>query len=121
MNIYSEIVLEHYKNPHNYGSISKANKKTVLFNPSCGDRIEMEAVFTKKKLEEIKFRGQGCAISIASASMLTYYVKNKANEDLQKLDKEFMIKMLGINLGPSRIKCALLPLEALHNLINSKS
>ena len=77
----------------------------------------MDALFEKDKVKQIKFKGQGCAISQASASILTDYVLNKAKEELKKLDKDFMIKLLGIELGPTRIRCALLPLEALHKLI----
>src|SRR3989344_4106812 len=99
MNIYSEVILDHYRYPRNFGSIKAPSKRSVLFNPSCGDKIELDVIFKKDKVEEIKFRGQGCAISQASASILTDHV-------------------LGIELGPNRIKCALLPLEALHKLIS---
>lgn len=118
MSIYQEIILEHYKNPRNFGTLKSPSKKTSVSNPSCGDKIEMDVVFTGKKIMEIKFSGQGCAISQAAASLLTEYSKGKTNEELQKLDKEFMIKLLGIELGPNRIKCALLPLEALHKLLH---
>ena len=117
MNIYRELILEHYKSPHNYGSIKNPSKRSVIFNPSCGDRIELDIILSKNKVEEIKFRGQGCAISQASASILTDYVQGKLKKDLKKIDKEFMIKLLGIELGPNRIKCALLPLEALYKLL----
>ncbi|OGK25832.1 SUF system NifU family Fe-S cluster assembly protein [Candidatus Roizmanbacteria bacterium RIFCSPLOWO2_01_FULL_37_13] len=118
MNIYSEVILDHYRYPRNFGSIKDPSKRSVLFNPSCGDKIELDVIFKKDKVEEIKFRGQGCAISQASASILTDHVLGKAKDELKKIDKEFMIKLLGIELGPNRIKCALLPLEALHKLIS---
>ena len=117
MNIYSELILDHYRYPRNFGSLKNSAKKSVIFNPSCGDRIEMDIIFEKDKVKQIKFRGQGCAISQASASILTVQVKGKSKEDLKKIDKDFMIKLLGIELGPTRIRCALLPLEALHKLI----
>ncbi|OGK14003.1 SUF system NifU family Fe-S cluster assembly protein [Candidatus Roizmanbacteria bacterium RIFCSPHIGHO2_02_FULL_37_15] len=117
MNIYSELILDHYQNPRNFGSIKNPSKKSVIYNPSCGDRIELDIVLKQNKIKDVKFRGQGCAISQASASILTDYVLNKAKEELKKLDKDFMIKLLGIELGPNRITCALLPLEALHKLI----
>ncbi|MBI4226345.1 iron-sulfur cluster assembly scaffold protein [Candidatus Roizmanbacteria bacterium] len=117
MSIYQEIILEHYKNPHNFGTIKNPSKRSSIFNPLCGDKIELEAIFKKGKVEKIKFRAQGCAISQASASILTDHVLGRIKEDLKKLDKDFMIKLLGIELGPNRIKCALLPLEALHKLI----
>ncbi|OGK39455.1 SUF system NifU family Fe-S cluster assembly protein [Candidatus Roizmanbacteria bacterium RIFCSPLOWO2_01_FULL_35_13] len=117
MSIYQEIILEHYKNPHNFGTIKDPTKKTSVSNPLCGDEIEMEIVFKKNKVSEIMFKGQGCAISQASASILTDFASGKSKDDLKKLDKNFMTKLLGIELGPNRIKCALLPLEALHKLI----
>ena len=117
MNIYRELILEHYKNPHNFGTIKSPSRRTVISNPSCGDRIELDIVFTKDRVKDIKFRSQGCAISQAAASLLTDYVWGKAKNDLKKIDKDFMIKLLGIELGPNRIKCALLPLEALYKLL----
>ena len=117
MNIYSEIILDHYQNPRNFGTIKNPSKKTVIFNPSCGDRIELDIIFSKDKIKEIKFRGEGCAISLASASILTGYTLHKAKDELKKLDKDSMIKLLGIELGPNRIKCALLSLEALSKLL----
>ena len=117
MNIYSELVLDHYRYPRNFGSLKNPSKKSVIFNPSCGDRIEMDALFEKDKVKQIKFKGQGCAISQASASILTVQVEGKSKEDLKKINKDSMIKLLGIELGPTRIRCALLPLEALHKLI----
>jgi len=119
MNIYSEVILDHYRYPRNFGRIKNPSKKSVLFNPSCGDRIELDALFEKDKVKEIKFRAQGCAISQASASILTVQATGKLKEDLKKIDKDFMIKLLGIELGPNRIRCALLPLEALFKLITS--
>ena len=110
MNIYSEVILDHYRYPRNFGSIKDPSKRSVLFNPSCGDRIQLDIVFSKDRVKNIKFRAQGCAISQASASILTDHVLGKAKD-------EFMIKLLGIELGPNRIKCALLPLEALYKLI----
>ena len=115
--IYEEIILENYKNPHNFGTIKDPTKKTSAANPLCGDEIEIAILFKKNKVEEIKFKGRGCAISQASASILTDFVLGKVKDDLKKLDKDFMIKLLGIELGPNRIKCALLSLEALHKLI----
>jgi len=77
----------------------------------------MTVNFEKNKVKEIKFEGEGCVISTASASMLTDFAKNKTKEELKKLDSKFIIKLLGIDLGMTRIKCAVLPLEALHKLI----
>ncbi len=117
MSIYQEIILEHYRHPKNYGEIKNPTKKIKLTNPLCGDRIEMMIKLVDNIIVEIKFQGQGCAISQAASSLLTDYAKGKSKEKLKKLDREFMIKLLGIDLGPNRIKCALLPLEALKKLL----
>lgn len=117
MSLYQEIILEHYRHPKNYGQIKNPTKKTKIANPLCGDVIEMMIKLIDDKIVEIKFQGQGCAISQAAASMLTEYCQGKTKRSLKKLDRKFMIKLLGVALGPNRIKCALLPLEALHKLL----
>lgn len=117
--IYQEIILDHYKNPRNFGRLKNYNKKTLISNPFCGDKIEMTISFTGNKVKDIKFKGVGCAISQASASMLTDYAKNKKKNQLMKLDKKIVLKMLKIQLSPLRLKCALLPLEGLKKLINN--
>ncbi|VVA43356.1 SUF system FeS assembly protein, NifU family [Candidatus Roizmanbacteria bacterium] len=117
MNIYQDIILDHYHHPHNQGRLDISGKSVQVSNPLCGDKIEMTIVFEKNKVKEVKFQGEGCVISTASASMLTDYAKNKSKQELKKLDSKFIIKMLGIDLGMTRIKCALLPLEALHKLL----
>ena len=119
MSIYSEMILDHYQSPHNYGVVENATAKVKVNNPLCGDKIEMTAKLKDGQIEEIKFHGEGCAISKAASSMLTDYAKGKNKDQLQKLDKDFIIKMLGIELGVNRIKCALLPLEALKKLLIS--
>lgn len=118
MSIYQELILDHYKNPRNFGTLENATKSIALDNPFCGDKIRMDVIVKDGKIKEIKFSGQGCAISQASASMLTEYTLRKKVSDLQKLDKSFILKMLGIELSPNRLKCALLPLEVLQKCLN---
>jgi len=117
MNIYQDIILDHYHHPHNQGSLDTPDKSIQVSNPLCGDKIKMTIIFEKGKVLKVKFSGEGCVISTASASMLTDYVKNRSKHELKKLDSKFIIKMLGIDLGMNRIKCAVLPLEALHKLL----
>ena len=117
MSLYSEIILDHYQNPRNFGHLDNPTHKAQLANPLCGDKIMMEAKIVDEKIIDIRFSGSGCAISMASASMLTTFVKGKSKKDLKKIDKGFIIKMLGINLGVNRIKCALLSLEVIQKLI----
>jgi len=117
MNLYTELILDHYQNPRNWGTLSKDSYFVKVTNPLCGDYIEMQAKFKNDKLREIKFKGQGCVVSRASASMLTEYALGKRKNQLKKIDKKIMIKLLGIELGVNRIKCGLLPLEALKKLL----
>ena len=117
MNIYQDIILDHYHHPHNKGKIDHPDNSVLTNNPLCGDKIEMTVILDKNKIKEIKFSGEGCVISQASASMLTDYAKNRSKQELKKLDSKFIIKMLGIDLGINRIKCALLPLQALQKLL----
>ncbi|OHA61860.1 MAG: SUF system NifU family Fe-S cluster assembly protein [Candidatus Wildermuthbacteria bacterium GWA2_46_15] len=115
--IYQEIILEHWKRPHNYGRIKSPSKKTSVHNPSCGDRLKLEILFNRGKVKEAKFTGQGCAISQASASLLTDHVKGKKAADLEKINQKTIIKLLGVEIGPARQRCALLSLEALKKII----
>ncbi len=120
MSIYSELILDHYQNPRNLGRIKNATGSIHVSNPLCGDKIEMTVDVEKGRIRDIKFEGVGCAVSTASSSMLTEYAKSRKVKDLKKIDQKFMIELLGIKLGVNRIKCALLPLEALHKLLSSQ-
>jgi len=117
MSIYQEIILEHYKNPKNFGRLAHATKTTTVLNPLCGDEITMDVTMKGDVIKDVRFTGKGCAISQALTSQLTEYAKNKSKNVLRKLDRAFMIKLLGIELGPNRLKCALLSLEALKKLL----
>lgn len=117
MSIYQEIILENYRNPKNFGRLSHTSKSVTVFNPLCGDAITIDVEFNGDTVKDIKFIGKGCVISQALTSQLTEYVKHKSKNKLRKLDRTFMIKLLGIELGPNRLRCALLPLEALKKLL----
>lgn len=114
-----EIIVSHWKNPRNFGSLKDKNRKLFLANPSCGDEIQMEAKIENDKIVKIKFSGKGCIISMATASLLTENAKGKDVSEVKKWDKDFVLNLLGIELGPTRLKCALLPLETLQKLISS--
>lgn len=116
MSIYSELILDHYQNPLNFGKLKNPTAHSYVSNPLCGDEIYLTIIIDKNKVRKVKFIGKGCAVSIASSSMLTEYLKGKSKEELQKIDKDFIIKMLGIELGVNRMKCALLSFEALKKL-----
>jgi SUF system FeS assembly protein, NifU family len=114
--IYYEIILEHYKFPRNYGKTDNPDIRVKDSNPLCGDEIEfyIKLDSEKKKIEEIKFIGKGCAISQAAASILTEIVKGKSLDEIKELKKEHILREMGNPyLGPSRIKCATLSLKAL--------
>lgn len=115
--IYRDKILESYRHPKNYGSIDDAQIKVKESNPLCGDDMEMHLKLdSNNKVSDIKFTGRGCAISIASASMLTELVKGRSLEELRSMDKQELLQKLGIDslqLNPVRIKCALLSLKTL--------
>jgi nitrogen fixation NifU-like protein len=109
--LYRELILDHYQHPHNHGEIPGADISYEDSNPLCGDKIRIDIQLKNDVVADIRFNGKGCAISQASASMLTDELMGKSVEDIKKLDKKFILDMLGIPLGPTRIKCALLPLK----------
>jgi len=113
--IYRELILDYYRNPRNFGKLEKFDIDARDTNPLCGDEIEIQIrVGEGQKIEEIKFVGKGCAISQASASMLTELAKGKQLEWVKQVGKEDVFKMLGNpDLGPSRVKCALLGMKVL--------
>ena len=120
MSIYQDVILDHYHSPRNEGRIENPSNSVSLSNPLCGDTIVMDVVEKNGKIERIAHISTGCAISKASASMLTEYVKGKTKDEVVKLDKDFILEMLGIELSANRLKCALLPLESVHKVLKSK-
>lgn len=119
MTIYQEVILDHSAKPRNVGSIPDATGSVQVHNPLCGDKLKMDVLVENGKLVDIKFMPKGCAISKASASLLSEHIKGKTVIELKKITKKDIMKLLGIDLGPNRVKCALLPLEALHKLLIS--
>jgi nitrogen fixation NifU-like protein len=112
--MYKEIILDYYRNPRNKGKLEDADVTEKDSNPLCGDVVQIQLKFRDNKVKDVKFEGEGCAISQASASMLTEIVMGKEIEEVSKLSKEDVLEALGRpNLGPVRIKCALLPLKVM--------
>jgi nitrogen fixation NifU-like protein len=112
--MYKEIILDYYKNPRNRGTLEAPQSVARDSNPLCGDVVEMQLKFSDGKVSDIKFNGDGCAISQASASMLTEVVMGKSIDEVRKIDKTILLENLGSpNLGAVRIKCALLPLKVM--------
>lgn len=115
--MYQEQILDHYKNPRNFGKIMNATVHHHEYNPLCGDEVEIFLVIEDNKVIDVKINGHGCAISQASASMLSEKIKGKRLEELKKLTKEDILEMLGIPLSPVRLKCALLSLDTFKNAV----
>lgn len=109
--LYRELIIDHYQHPHNHGTIDHADISYEDTNPLCGDKVRIDMKVRDGIVEDVKFSGKGCAISQASASMLTDEIKGKSLDEVRKLDKQAIFDLIGIPLGPSRVKCALLPLK----------
>ncbi|MFZ7804134.1 Fe-S cluster assembly sulfur transfer protein SufU [Bacillus thuringiensis] len=134
--LYRQVIMDHYKNPRNHGVLEDSDSVTVnLNNPTCGDRIQLTMKVEEGIVQEAKFEGEGCSISMSSASMMTQAVKGKKIEEALQLSKIFSDMMLGkeyddsIDLGdiealqgvckfPARIKCATLAWKALEKGLN---
>jgi len=108
---YRDFILDHYRNPRNYGHLEHADAKAEDLNPLCGDTIEMEFAVHDGVVADVRFSGKGCAISQASASMLTETLKGMKVEDVAKLGKEVVLENVGIGISPTRLKCATLGLR----------
>lgn len=116
--MYKEIILDYYRNPRNKGRLQDPDAKAKDSNPLCGDVVEMQLKFADGKVSGIMFNGDGCAISQASASMLTELVMGKSIDEVRKIDKTILLENLGSpNLGAVRIKCALLPLKVMKTAV----
>ncbi len=111
--MYTEVILENYRNPSNFGNLKNPDMEGYDENTVCGDKIKMQIKLDGNKIKDAKFSGEGCAICISSASMLTSFIKGKKLDEVKKISKEDVFKLLGINLTPIRIKCALLSLKVL--------
>ncbi len=110
---YREYILDHFKNPRNYGRLEHPDITHEEDNPLCGDVVGMDFRIKDGVIEDIRFHGRGCAISQASASLLTERLKGIALDAAKKIDKNDVLGELGIQISPARIKCALLPLKVL--------
>jgi nitrogen fixation protein NifU and related proteins len=118
--LYREIVIDHYKNPRNFGAMKNADLHGGEDNLVCGDRVELFIKLDKqKKVKEVKWRGEGCALSQASASLLSEMLVGKNLKALEKLSNKDIYKIVGENLNPSRQKCATLSIEALQKTIKT--
>jgi nitrogen fixation NifU-like protein len=112
--LYRDNILDHYKRPHNWGELEHADLEAEDLNPLCGDQLRVQlAVSEDGRIEDVKFSGHGCAISQAAASMASDEIKGMNVDELLKLDRSFILELLGIDISATRMKCALLSLKVL--------
>jgi nitrogen fixation NifU-like protein len=112
---YREVILDHYKNPRGHGVIEDADATAEGMNPLCGDEVSIYVAFGADgdTIDDVKFSGRGCAISLAATSMLVEMVQGKKATDVAELDKDELLEEIGIPLTPIRLKCAMLGLTTL--------
>ena len=128
--LYQEEILDHYKNPRNFGELDGADKSVRESNASCGDMIEIYLKFENQKskiknqkelvIEDVKFRGVGCAVSMAAASMLTEKIRNENSEirEILSWDEKTMVELMGTEVGAARKKCVMLALRAVKRAVD---
>ncbi len=136
--LYRQVIMDHYKNPRNKGSVEGDHMTVDMNNPTCGDRIQLQLQVKDGLVEDAKFDGEGCSISMSSASMMTQAIKGKSVEEAMKMSEIFSEMMLGnevetedIDLGdmealqgvskfPARIKCATLAWKAMEKGVDEE-
>jgi len=116
--LYREQILEHHRAPHNFGALEQPSVSIDGRNPSCGDLITMQLKLDDAGvITDVAFSGRGCAISQASASLLTDELRGKRADEITELGTPYVTELLGIEVGPARIHCALLGLETTQKAI----
>jgi nitrogen fixation NifU-like protein len=119
-NLYRDFILEHYKNPHNKGVLDPHDLHFADSNPTCGDEMSMTLVLddTKQAIADVAFDGRGCAISQASASILTDELRGKSLDEIRAMDPKELLDELSVPIGPARLKCALLSYKVLQGAVH---
>ncbi|MFQ5882509.1 MAG: Fe-S cluster assembly sulfur transfer protein SufU [Candidatus Methylomirabilales bacterium] len=110
---YRGYILDHYKHPHNYGTLEDPDITNEEDNPFCGDRIRIDLKLSEGRVAGVRFKGQGCAISQAAASILTDMIRGESIERVKEFGKDEMLEALGVPLSPIRLRCGLLALKVL--------
>jgi nitrogen fixation NifU-like protein len=109
--LYREYIIDHYKNPRNFGELDPRDAQFFDRNPLCGDELGVHLKLDGDRISDIRFHGHGCAISQASASIISDELKGKTVAEIAALDRHFVADELGIELSPTRLKCGLLSLK----------
>lgn len=115
--LYREIILDHHKHPRHFGTLKNPTHEAHLENTLCGDEVTMQLKVEKGKVTDVAFSGRGCAITVASSSLLTDAVLGKSLAAVKKLGTNDVDKFLGVKVGPAREKCAYLGLETIRQAL----
>jgi nitrogen fixation protein NifU and related proteins len=118
--LYRDYILEHYRKPHNFGIIEQPDARYEGANPLCGDRITVMLGIRDGVISDVAFTGRGCAISQASASLLTDEIRGKPVEEVAKMTPDDVLDLLGIEISPARLKCALLSLDTVSHALEDR-
>jgi nitrogen fixation NifU-like protein len=119
--LYRDEILEHYREPHNFGTLDAPDAVHEGNNPLCGDRITMMlALSDEGTVTDVAFSGRGCAISQASASLLTDEIKGRPLADVEAMRNQDILDMLGIEISPARLKCAMLSLDTMQTALRDR-
>ena len=118
-NLYRDFILEHYRSPHNHGVLEPHDLHFADSNPTCGDEMSMTVRLdeAKERVADVAFTGRGCAISQASASIMTDGLRGLSLDEVRAIDPRTVIGDLGVPIGPARLKCALLPYKVLQGSV----
>jgi nitrogen fixation protein NifU and related proteins len=111
--LYREIILDHYKNPRNKGTLDPADYSHEDTNPLCGDEVRIDLRVDGDRVSAVRFSGRGCAISMAAASVLTEMIEGKTLAEVRAIDRDALLEELEAPIGPARMKCATLGLKVL--------
>ncbi len=115
--LYREYILDHYKNPRNFGELDERDAEFHDLNPLCGDELGVHVKLDEGKVADLRFHGRGCAISQAAASIISDELKGKTVAEIAALDRHFVVEELGIDLSPTRLKCGLLSLKVVQGAL----
>lgn len=121
--LYKQHILDHYKDPHNFGEMDDPDADVEAENPSCGDELHLYARVADEEIKKLTFTGEGCALSIAAASLLTDELQGKDTDDIKNVSEEEMFELLGLEkdaVSPMRMKCVLLCRDAAQQLIDTQ-
>jgi nitrogen fixation NifU-like protein len=115
--LYREYILDHYKNPRNFGDLPQPDAEFEDRNPLCGDEMGVQIKLAGDRIEDLRFHGQGCAISQASASIISEELIGKTVAEVAEFDRNFVTEEIGLELSPTRLKCGLLGLKVVQGAL----